>query len=319
MADFSTPFGVNGPRRLPTSDEKANGFPCGAADQLLFNQLIYRIEAELGHLITYAGLTGSDAVNTRVREAVEELIISATGSGDPSAYLTLAQARTRLPIFPHVQTATFKFTLSSPADGTVRVPAGTTFMHRGIYPVTSAQTDLSTSPSKTYHVRWNPDDGFTIHDLANLTYNPTALAESDTAFDSTYDDMLVARVTTNSSNVATITNLANKSALTFNGVVAGTDLQLSGANGANVLLNKTLDWSRAPANLVLTPVRILRTEALSSNYTDMSIFNPSGITRTNAVAVGGAAVSIAATRYGLARAIMYDGATSISVLMDARA
>lgn len=56
-----------------------------------------------------------------------------------------------------------------------------------------------------------------MNDLASLVYNPTVAAEINTAFDSTFDNMLVARVITNSSNIATITNLANKTQLVAQG------------------------------------------------------------------------------------------------------
>ena len=69
---------------------------------------------------------------------------------------------------------------------------------------------FATLANKTYHLRWNPTDGFTLEDLADSGYNPSVLAEADTAFDSSYDDMLICRVVTNASNVATITNLVNK-------------------------------------------------------------------------------------------------------------
>lgn len=208
MADFSTPFANQAGRRVPTADEKINGFPCGAADQTLFNGLFNRLEAELGNLISYAGLTGSDADYSQVRKAVVALIEAATGGGETENYVLMSQASSRLPIFPQILTEDFKINISSPATGIVRVPGGINFLHRGINQVTTAQTDFNTQANKTYHLRWTPA-GFSLKDLSNAGYNPSAAAETAVAFDSTLDDMLIARVTTNSSNVTTITNLAN--------------------------------------------------------------------------------------------------------------
>lgn len=47
-------------RREPLGSEIATGFPCGPADQKLFNEIVYRLsqgEAEIGNVITEAGLT----------------------------------------------------------------------------------------------------------------------------------------------------------------------------------------------------------------------------------------------------------------------
>lgn len=210
MANFDTPFSTSADLRYPTSDERQNGFACGPADRGLFNGLFHRIEAELGEVINYAGLTGTDEDLTQLRQAIIALIEAATGGGDPASYLLIQQARTRLPIFPEVQNADGRIVVTSPATGTVRVPGGVTFLHRGIFPVTTSQSDFATVASKTYHLRWNPTDSFALKDLADTDYNPSGFIDGNPALDSTYDDMLVARIITNSSNIATITNLVNR-------------------------------------------------------------------------------------------------------------
>lgn len=218
MAKFDPPFSVTGPRRSPTLDEAANGFPCGPADQTLFNGLFNRIEAELGNLILFTGLTPTDADFNQVRKAIQSMIASATGDGDTDQFLLMDQARARLPIFPEWQTSDGTINLTSPANGTIRLPGGLDFVHRGIYLISTVQTDFNTAASKTYHLRWNPTDGFTLKDLANLTYNPTSAAESDPGFDTRYDDMLVARIVTNAANVPTMTPLVNKHRLVKMGI-----------------------------------------------------------------------------------------------------
>lgn len=75
MADFDPPFGIsNGTRRFPNLSEQQGGFSCGPADRDLFNGLLYRIEAEIGEVITYAGIVPTDARMTQLREAIQALI-----------------------------------------------------------------------------------------------------------------------------------------------------------------------------------------------------------------------------------------------------
>lgn len=238
MANFGTPFGRDAERRSPSPTESEQGFPCDAAERALFNQLFYRLEAEVGHVIDHAGIAQTDARFTQLREAIQSLIAAATGSGDTSQFLLTAQARARLPIFPEVLTNDGLMNVSSPGIGSVRVPGGVAFLHRGIFPINTTQTDFPTDASKVYHLRWDPTNGFRLRDLASPTYNPTTLAESNTFFDSTYDDMLVARVITNSSNIATITNLVNKARIVTT-VVANSAL----ATGGRSLVH-TLNFAR---------------------------------------------------------------------------
>lgn len=251
MADFSTPFGsVGGNIRLPTEDERQEGFPCGPADRALFNELFRRIEAELGAVVQEAAITPSDSDDTTVLQAILALIEAATGGGDTESYVTMAQARARLPIFPDVLHADGHLNVTSPAPGQVRVPAGRIFQHRGIFQVTTVETDFATLASKTYHLRWNPTDGFGLYDLADIGYNPTVLDEANSVFDSTFDDMLVARVVTNSSNVPAITNLINKSRLSSQTLWRG---QVTHALNWTTLIGTgvALNWARMP---MFTPV-----------------------------------------------------------------
>lgn len=249
MANFQTPFGRDAERRSPSLTEQEQGFPCDAADRALFNQLFFRLEAELGHVITHAGLTPTDARFTQVREAIQALIAAATGAGDTSQFLLTAQARARLPIFPEIQTNAGLMGVSSPGVGLVRIPGGVTFLHRGIFPITTAQTDFPTDASKIYHLRWDPVNGYRLLDLDSPAYNPTALADSDVGFDTTYDDMLMARVVTNSSNIATITNLSNKAKL----VASFTEVSALATGGRTVIHPVNLARTGVPCLQGVTP------------------------------------------------------------------
>lgn len=263
-------FSTSGTKRAPNADEQANGFACGPADQALFNWLSHATGQEINNVISFAGLTPSNGDLAQLRKSIESLIAAATGGGDTSQFLLVSQAASRLPIFPEFVTADGSINLTSPASGTVRIPSGIDFLHRGASLYTTAQTDLSTIANKTYHVRWNATDGFTINDLSDVTYNPSSLSEDDASFDSTFDDMLVARVVTNSSNVATIANLKNT-----NRLVSTSDFDLALANAKNAWATLagtavTLNWARTPVvkSLTLTGVQSFNgslTTAFSGN------------------------------------------------------
>lgn len=258
MANFQTPFASTGPRRTPNADEKANGFPCGAADQTLFNGMFHRIEAELGELITFAGLVPTDAQYNQVRLAVQALIAAATGGGEAEDYVLIDQLAARIPIFPEVQTADGKMNITSPANGTIRMPGGINFLHRGVVPHVTVQTDFNTVSSRTYHLRWNPTDGYQLKHLGDNTYNPDGLAEDNVFFDSTFDSMLIARVITNAGNVPTITPLANKDRMDIQGYTnnGATPIIIQpGDASASVtfdLVNQ--NWARRPRFLSANPV-----------------------------------------------------------------
>ncbi len=214
MADFSPPWSsVGGVNRSPSTDEQADGFQCGEADLTLFNRLFGRIEAEMKAIQDAGGISGTETDDTTVLQAIQALINAATGGGATSDYVLFSQAQARLPIFPEVLNSDGKIAVSAPSTGNIRVPASVNILHRGIRTYTTIQTDLPTVASKTYHLRWQVSAGvgtFVLKDLADTSYNPTVAAEGNVAFDSTYDDMLVARIITNSSNVASITPLVNK-------------------------------------------------------------------------------------------------------------
>jgi hypothetical protein len=139
--------------------------------------------------------------------------------------------------------------VTNPGVGVVRLPGGVDVMHRGIFPFTTVQQDFNTDPSTTYHLRWNPTNGFRLIKLTDAAYNPTGLVETNVLFDSTYDSMLVARVIMNSSNTATITNLLNKNRAYFNGSVSGPGyiINTGGTNdGVQYDGSFSLNWARSP-------------------------------------------------------------------------
>lgn len=318
MADFSIPFGRDAEKRLPTQAERENGFPCGPASQILFNGMFNRIEAELGEVISFAGLSGTDDRNTLVREAIEALIAAATGNADTSQYLLISQARSRLPIFPEIESADNKINIYSPATGTIRIPGGVNFMHRGIFPVTTVETDFSTDASKTYHIRWNTTDGYQMLDLASGTYNPNTLSEDDEEFDTKYDDMLLARVITNSSNVATITNLVNRNRVSINEFLLGTSLTYNGQNGATFSFDREFNWSRKPDVYHVSNIgaeMINNRDDHDYNIREANLdptrfagnLNSGGSTRISRISLN---------RYNFGSTLTCDGATAASIMLS---
>lgn len=251
MADFDPPFASSGERRFPTSIEQSHGIPCGPLDRTLFNGIFHLLNGNIGRVIQEAGITGPDGDLTKLLRAIETLIAAATGSsssGDTSQFVTFPQARARLPIYPEVITSDGRMGIFSPGTGQVRIPGGVTFIHRGIWLVTTTQTDIATDASKTYHLRWNPTDGFVLRDLASGTYNPSALPEADPLFDSAFDDMLVARIVTNSSNVPTVTNLSNSNRLMLTERATGSPAPGGPPADASLYFtgNITIGWARTP-------------------------------------------------------------------------
>lgn len=247
MPDFDPPFARDAERRVPSAEERLNGFPCGPAERALFNGLLHLIEGQFKTLGDQAGV-GPNGSNdhTLLYRAVAALIAAATGGGDTSQFLLVSQAQARLPIFPEILSADGRINVVSPAAGTVRVPNGVGFLHRGIFPTTTVETDFITDVSKIYHVRWDLVNGYRLLDLASAVYNPSALAETDPSFDSTYDDMLIARVITNSSNIASITNLSNKNSLNDEHSATGTTTPLTSSYNTTFTTNHAINWARKP-------------------------------------------------------------------------
>lgn len=48
-------------------------------------------------------------------------------------------------------------------------------------------------PAGTHHLRWSPGGGFALESLADGGYNPSALGEESSVFDSAFDDVLLGR------------------------------------------------------------------------------------------------------------------------------
>jgi hypothetical protein len=250
-----------------------------------------------------AGLTGTE-VNAAFLNGVQEEILAviedadlAPSSGDWTQLLQairkqIENVRVLLPIFPEVLTSDGKFTVTSPAAGAIRIAAGVEWVIRGGKKYTSVLTDLATLASKVYHLRWTADAGFALYDTANLAYNPTSAVEGNAGFDSTFDNMLIARVTTDSSNVATITPLVNKPKLIEQ--INRRDVLLSLLNWGPLSGSSTsLDWARTP-----DVVYFAMNEWRSNNAGPDGVATGGGM--GTARAVGGRVATGGVSRYGIA-------------------
>lgn len=180
-------------------------------------------QREIVTVIESAGLTPSRSSVSQLDEAIDLKIAQALGSGENPLNDLLTILRARNPIFPVINTVGNTFNLSVPSTGVLRIPAGISITHRGCFNDTTSEQDFNTVANKTYHLRkrwfdsadWDP--GWELVDVSNSTYNPSALAEGNVAFDTSFDDMISHRVVTDASNVATITALKNAHKLTLSG------------------------------------------------------------------------------------------------------
>lgn len=211
---------------------------------------------EIMTVITGAGLAPDAGSVSQLEEAIDQKIALAIGSGgggggSPVDDLLLL-LRSRNPVFPEVNTADGSFNLTVVSAGNLQIPAGITVTHRGCFNDVTSLQNLTTVANKTYHLRKNWTTGWALKDLADPTYNPGALAETSTAFDTTFDDMLTHRVQTNASNIATVTALKNKAFL----VAEDETVTFSSSSFQNAALPSNLvggqaqlfniNWSRRP-------------------------------------------------------------------------
>lgn len=189
------------------------------------------VQEEILSVIEGAGLDPNKADRAQLYAAIQNMVLSLGGGA-------------LLPIYPLVETADNKLPVLS-GSGAVSVATGHSFIWRGSRRINTsdfleAARTFPIVANKTYHMRWSQSGGFVLKDLADAGYNPSSLAETDTSFDTTYDDMLVARVVTDGANNPTIASLRNAPILRA---------RMSGLTNASIhdgLRLWTLDWSRAP-------------------------------------------------------------------------
>jgi hypothetical protein len=216
-------------------------------------------QREIVAVVEAAGLTPSAGDTTQLAQAIAILATGAT----PEVVSSFA------PFYPEVTSGSGALALTV-SSGQIVVGTSGVFVWRAWKRIQCSGFDLAdrtftTAASHTYHLRWYapgigratpPEDyplgRFYLEDLADTAdYNPSALAETDAAFDTSYDSMLVARVVTDGSNVLTATALINKHRLFSRTLASQTFTRVAGAASLYpVVFPMTaiaLNWARTPA------------------------------------------------------------------------
>lgn len=150
----------------------------------------------------------------------------------------------KLPIYPEVLTDDNRLEVAINSSS-VSVADGQSFIFYGWLEVNTsdyAVKSFSFDSAKTYHLRFNLTEGFYFIDLADLTYNPNSLENYDIAFDTGYDDMLVAEV--KSGVLKVYKNLADMPKGQFAAIETMDSSPLSGTND---LMTLSLDHGFARA------------------------------------------------------------------------
>ena len=205
-------------------------------------------QREIQEVILQAGLEPSSEDVTQLNAAIDQKIALATGGGENPLNDLLDLLRARLKIYPEILTADGRFNLTVPSTGNVRIPAGIQILHRGVGLITTAEQTFATVANKTYHMRYRftGTPGWSLVDVIDSGYNPSALPETNNVFDSGYDDMISHRVVTDASNVATITALANKDRLAATIDMTSGAITASGTNTARQTQSAAYGFARTP-------------------------------------------------------------------------
>lgn len=262
---YLQPIGEADPN-APYKDRNTGG---GSSGSRVPAKAIENPQREIVAVLVAAGMTPDGDRVDQLNEAIDLKIDLATGGGSNPLDDLLTLLRARLPVFPEILTADGRFNLSVPSTGTIRIPAGIQFQHRGVFPITTAQQDFATAANKVYHLRYRftGTPGWSLVDVQNSTYNPTSLPEADATFDSKLDDMLSHRVVTDAGNVATITPLINLPVLSFSENQSVTDNIISlGSPGFGYyrLMSSVYNFARRPRHFSIAA-------ALGANLTGGSV------------------------------------------------
>lgn len=304
---LNAPATLDNPRPSYFDGNKQTGqegsYPSGKSLENPMREILAVIEA--------AGLTPTNTDLTQLLQAINALITAGGGGGgggDPVDF-------TLNPVFPHVTVGGGIMSVSS-SSGQVQLASGQTFVHRGGVLYNTTDIDVgdrtkTTTALKTYHLRWRYNGGTPVIVLADLVdsgYNPGALAETNAAFDTSFDDMLIARVVTDAANTPTVTALKNLNRLAHSEILGGTSGVNVGNNGANWLFSKTLNWARSPDQRMIAVAKAIGQDG----DRDRNIF-AANLSRSTAELANGQAPTFPLTRYGLDCAILNDEADELHV------
>ena len=105
------------------------------------------------------------------------------------------------------------------------------------------ERSFSIDIEKTYHVRFSVESGIYLKALDDIEYNVDSLDESDSFFDTTYDDALLARI--DQGEMVALINVPNAFCLTYDGLPNSADSRMEG-NDYVGSYELPLNWSRTP-------------------------------------------------------------------------
>lgn len=270
---------------------------------------------EIIHCIEQSGQEPNLNDLTQLWQAILAAVVAGGGGGGSPPSTDFSAS----PFFPEVVGNGGLFMLT-PSAGQIVVADGTTFVHRGGNKFLTTDTAIGnrtflTSPSKTYHLRWRYNGGapaYELKDLADGVYNPGVLAETDVSFDTTFDNMLIAKVVTDGGNALTTTPLVNKMQLAVDknivGVHDGSGPGL-GWNGVRFNVTDTLNWSRTPSTKSLHLMKAIH----------FFIELEQDFMVSAAPATHASTPNIPVNRYALAASVMLDITNSLAMHWSARA
>jgi hypothetical protein len=117
-----------------------------------------------------------------------------------------------MPFYPEILTPSNTLAMDI-SDNQIQIREGQSFVWRGVWKICTEDysQNLRTfqlEPQKSYHIRWQPQNGFCLKDLADKNYNPAQYSDAHPAFDSQFDDLFIARILMNNATPA-ITLLKN--------------------------------------------------------------------------------------------------------------
>lgn len=306
---YQPPIGSADPNAPYVDDNPAAGQEGSAVPA----KAVEHPQREIQTVIVAAGMTPDENNVGQLNEAIDQKISLATGGGPSPVDDLLALLRARLQIFPEIRNAGGIFSLSQPTGSSVRIPAGIEILHRGVFPITTAQQDFSHVANKTYHLRYRftGTPGWSLVDVADTGYNPGgALPEGNVAFDSSYDDMITHRVVTDAGNVATITPLVNLPVLSRQQIITGTNTRNGGGNGASHDIVDTFNWSRKPNTFSLAPMQWGMANSTVPPFDFLIGIQTAGVPVSAAFNID---------RYGMRQSVMCDYSNAIVMQFTARA
>lgn len=160
-----------------------------------------------------------------------------------------------MPIYPEILQKDNKLKIKQTED-TLTVEPNQIFIIRGWNKINTnnyieSERTFSFTSEKTYHLRWNKINGFTLYDLEDRNYNSNELAETDKVFDTQYDDMLCACIINGRVLSLRNGNVLNKH---YSGTL-NKDITLDTAMNIVGSISLPLNWSRTVTTDLLSKVR----------------------------------------------------------------